>query len=452
MTTSPTPAADAGVLRLAAPLVISFWMRSLFSLVDTIYASTLGDAAVAAVGLAVPLEFLMIAFWVGVSTGLTSTLSRAMGAGENARIEQLLTAARRLVLGLVPVFALIGVVMPWIAPRLGLEPDVARLFGIYASVLVGGSSVSAFWSIIPDSIVKAHHDTRSTMWAGIWSNIINVVLNTVFTFVFHWGVFGIAFSTVLGRFGGLFYAQRCAAALEEARKGGAAESTEAVEPRPYRAILALALPSAATYGLMAMESSLVNALLAGMDRATEAIAAYSIYFRVLLVALMPIMATSVAMLPYIARRFGARDVAGIRRGLREATLAAIGYCLLLVTPAMGLAGSWIASGLAESAVTREFTTVALWSCPVACLASIPFFLVRPAFEGMQKGRPGLVMAVIRYVLLTAPLALAGAAAARYFGIRPFYGLLAGLIGATALASSALALWMRRELGRQAETA
>ncbi|HKY33999.1 MAG TPA: MATE family efflux transporter, partial [Candidatus Polarisedimenticolia bacterium] len=212
---------EKGILALAAPLVVSFWMRSLFSLVDTVYAATLGDAAVAAVGLSIPLEFLMIACWVGVSTGLTSNLSRAMGAGDAGRIEALLGAARRIVQALVGLFLAVGAAV-WLAgPRLGLEPDVGRLFAVYGSVLVAGSALSSFWSILPDSIVKAHHDTRSTMWAGILSNVLNVGLNTLFTFVFHWGVFGIAFSTVLGRFGGLAYALRRAAALERQRRAAA---------------------------------------------------------------------------------------------------------------------------------------------------------------------------------------------------------------------------------------
>src|SRR5213593_4710764 len=99
---------DRGILRMSAPLVISFWMRSLFTFVDTIYASTLGDASVAAIGLSIPFEFLMIAVWVGLSTGLTSNLARAMGAREGAKIEQYLGATWRLVIGIVPFFAALG--------------------------------------------------------------------------------------------------------------------------------------------------------------------------------------------------------------------------------------------------------------------------------------------------------------------------------------------------------
>jgi len=436
------------VLRLAAPLILSFWMRSLFALVDTVYAATLGDAAVAAVGLTVPLEFLMIACWVGVSNGLTSTLARAMGARDDLAIDRLLASSRRIVMALVPLFMLIGASVWFIAPRLDLDPEVARLFAIYGSVLVAGSAVSSFWSIIPDSIVKAHHDTRSTMWAGIWSNMINVTLNTIFVFVFHWGVLGIALSTVLGRFGGLVYALRRASALEGARRAGTAGATaalRAVTMRPYRAILALSVPAAATYGLMAMESSLVNSLLATLDHATEAIAAYSIYFRVMLLSVMPIIATSVAMLPFVARRFGENDLAGIRKGLRDSMLAAAAYCILIVAPALALSGRWIATALAESEVTSRFTSAALWACPVACLAATPFFLARPVFEGIQRARPGLIAAILRYVILTIPCAYGGASLAPLLGLSSFVGMLAGLIAASAIGSTFLLVWARAAL-------
>ena len=165
---------------MAAPLVVSFWMRAAVTLVDTVFASFLGDAAVAAIGLTIPLEFLMIAAWVGLSTGLTSVLSRAMGSREHATVEQHLRVGRRLVWMVSPLFTILGLAIWILAPRLGLEPDPARSFQIYGTVLIGGSAFTTFWSIIPDSLIKAHQDTRSTMWAGIWTNLINVSLNTLF--------------------------------------------------------------------------------------------------------------------------------------------------------------------------------------------------------------------------------------------------------------------------------
>jgi Na+-driven multidrug efflux pump len=438
---------------MAAPLVVSFWMRSLFTFVDTIYASTLGDASVAAIGLSLPFEFLMIAVWVGLSTGLTSRLSRAMGAHQDAMVDQYLRAAWRMVLAVVPPFALIGL---WCWPGAGWfsdDPVVARQFAIYGVVLIGGSAFSTFWSVIPDSVVKAHHDTRSTMWAGIWSNVINVVLNTIFTFVFHWGIFGIALSTVLGRFGGLAYALRKAAGHEAARKasarGAAPESpgvspASELDPHPYRSILFLSLPAALTYALMATELTIVNQLLKRLDHATESIAAYAIQYRVLQFVLMPAIATAVAMLPYAARRFGRGDISGIRRGLKEAHFAAAAY-LAIASPILLLGARPLAAMLSHSPVTADFAAFSLRLIPIACFAALPLFLCRPAFEALGRGAPGLTIALLRYVALTFPCAWIGVRIAERLGHPGFYGILAGVIGASAIASLVFLGWMARAL-------
>ena len=440
--------ASDSVLRMSAPLVVSFWMRAAVTMVDTVYASVIGDSAVAAIGLTIPLEFLMIAAWVGLSTGLTSGLSRAMGARADVQITQYLRIGWRLVATMTPLFIVAGVAIWFGAPRLGLEADAARSFQIYGTVLIGGSAFSTFWSIIPDSLIKAHQDTRSTMWAGIWTNVLNVALNTLFIFVFHWGIFGIALSTVLGRFGGLAYALARARRHESVRLAAAARRPGG-EPdaAPYRAVLRLALPASLTFGLMATESGLINALLATVSDATEALAAYSVYYRVILFALQPIIATSVAMLPYAARRHGAGDCAGIRRGLREAGVAAALYSLFVVGPVLLLAAPWLARLLSESPTTMRYATFALRTVPLACLASVPFLLSRPVFEAMQRDKPGLVMALLRYAVLTGPFAWLGLIGARHLGQPPIYGLIVGTLVAGTLSSALFQLWLRVALVR-----
>jgi Na+-driven multidrug efflux pump len=430
---------------MSAPLVVSFWMRALVTFVDTIYAALIGDSAVAAVGLTVPLEFLMIAVWVGLSTGLTSALSRAMGARAGRKIQQYLAISWRLVWWMAPVFCVVGIVLWWVAPRLGLDAAVGRSFQIYGTVLVAGSALSTFWSIPPDSLIKAHQDTRSTMWAGIWSNVINVGLNTLFLFGFHWGVFGIALSTVLGRFGGLAYALVQARRHEARRKAAGGEDTATEDPAPARTILALAIPSSLTFVLMALETALVNAILARTKDSTAAIAAYSIYYRIVLFALQPIIAMGVAMLPFAARRFGAQDVAGARNGLRQSTVAALVYSLGIVGPLMLWLGPWLSRQLAESEATMRYTTFALYTVPLSCASGALFLLCRPVFEAMNRGRPGLLMAVFRYAVLTGPMAWLGLEVAERAGFPAIYGLIIALLVVGLVSSVVFFWWVRAAL-------
>lgn len=429
---------------MTVPLVISFWMRSLFSFVDTYYASFLSDAAVAAIGLSFPFEFVMIAVWVGMSTGLTSNFARAMGAGEETKLQQYLKATWTLVLLCIPVFLLLAAACWVFADELAPDREVAREFAIFGSVLVGGSALTLFWSVLPDSIVKAHGDTKATMWAGIWSNVINVVLNTIFTFVFHWGIFGIALSTVLGRFGGLVYALRKAAGHEAARKAKGLPSVPGHDPRPYRALFVLAIPSALSYVLMASETGVVNWLLKGLENGREALAAYAIYYRVFQFVVMPAIAASVAMLPFAARRFGEKDVTGVRTGLKQAHLAGLAY-VAVAAPVLFLLAPPLAHHLSTSPVTIAYLIPALRLVPFAALLAIPFFLCRPVFEGMGRGRPGLTMSLLRYVVLAAPAALGGLWLAPRLQISQVLGLVGGLMAASAISSVVFLLWTRKAL-------
>jgi Na+-driven multidrug efflux pump len=432
---------------MATPLVISFWMRAAFAFVDTAYAATIGDAAVGAIGLTAPFEFLMIALWVGLSTGLTSNLSKAMGSREGEKTQQYLRTTWTLVLWASPALGLVGAGIWFYAPHMGLAADLTSSFQIYGTVLVAGSSITAFWSIIPDSVIKAHQDTRSTMWAGIWSNLINVSLNTLFLFVFHWGVFGIALSTVLSRFGGLIYALNKAASHEARRKAADQDHRPGRDPLPYRSILSLAVPSSLTFALMATETGVVNFLLSKLPAATEAIASYSIYYRVVLFALNPVIAAGVALLPYSALRFGRNDLDGVRKGLRQAGIASLVYSVVVVGPVMIPLAPVLAKWLAEAPLTAEYATFALRLVPLACLFGAPFLLCRPVFEGMHRGGPGLIMAAIRYLVLTVPMAWIGVRIAERMGYPGLYGLVLGLLAVGAIASAAFSIWLLAALGR-----
>jgi Na+-driven multidrug efflux pump len=320
------PRRPATLLRLAAPLMVSFTLRSLLTAVDLPYGALLGDAAVAAMGLAFPLEFVFLACWIGLSGAMTSHLSRAMGARREERMAAIVRATTRLVVTVSALFLALAAAVWAVTPHLGLDAEVAANFRIYAPILVAGAALAGFWSVIPDSIVKAHHDTRSTMIAGLISGGLNLVLNTVFLLL-GWGIFGLALATFLGRTGGLAYNLWRARTLEaERRRAWSAEpSTPDPEPlaRPYRALLALAVPTALAYVLMACEGVIGNAALAGYPSSKPSLAAFAIFHRTSSLLLMPVAGTAVAMLPFVARALGEGRGAEVRGAVQQALRVAV---------------------------------------------------------------------------------------------------------------------------------
>ena len=368
-----------------------------------------------------------------------------MGAGESEKIEQYQKATWKLIAGIAPLFLILGAVIWYTAEDWGLKPDVAQMFKVYGAVLIGGSAFSSFWSIIPDSMVKAHQDTKATMWAGICSNIINLVLNTVFLFAFDWGVFGIALSTVLGRFGGLAYALKRAKEHEDRRKAELTDVKSGADPSPMKSLLSLALPSSAAFILIASEAGFINYLVASYEHSKEALAAYSIYYRVQMFFLNPIIAIGIALLPYLASRYGSKDTAGFKVGIRDASLATLGYIILFVAPLLYFLAPWLSSAFAEEALTAEYSQFGIRLVPLSCLAGAGFLLCRAIFEGMQQGKPGLLAALFRYFVLTAPGLWLGIEIAQDQGQPELYGVLVGLIAISAVSSLVFVVWTLKKL-------
>lgn len=444
---------------LALPLVASFTLRFAFGMVDLVYASQLPEreAAVAAIAFYIPFQEIYIALWVGLSAGFTAALSAAFGRRDQPRIEQLQRTMRRVLGLLVPTLAALGALLWPLAPLFGLDEDLTQAFRIYGTTMLVGMPLTGFWSIYPDSVVKAHHDTRTTMMAGLSATLTNVSLNSLFVFVFGWGLFGIGLATVLSRLVALVWSARVARRLEASRQDSAAwQQPSAAAPgagpaatRPLHEILALGLPSTLTFVLTAVEGGLINRLLAAADNATVAIASWGVFYNLQRLALMPTVASAVAVLPFVARMVPEGHAAQVRTDLRLVALFAAGFALLFTLPTGLLfpaeVGGFFLGEASGDTLTDPLTLQLLHLLPIAALAMLPFLLLRSVFEALGRPRLAVRITLLRFALLSYPLLLAGWNAAGWLGVAPPVGMLGGFMLAGALTSLVTALTADRLL-------
>jgi Na+-driven multidrug efflux pump len=242
----------------------------------------------------------------------------------------------------------------------------------------------------------------------------------------------------------LIYALRRAAHHERRRLAESGASDSSAHPTPWRATLGLAVPGALAFGLMAFETALINWLLARRSGGPEAITAFAIYFRVYQFMAMPAVATAVAILPFVAKRAGAGDYDGVRRGLVVAHRAGLVY-VLLTAPLLWIGADPLAELLSDAPLARQLAREGLRAIPLLVLLSLPGILVRPAFEGLGLGRPGLILAALRHLLLLAPAVGAAIVLAERLSVSPLRGVLAGLATASALSAVIASAWIARTL-------
>ena len=73
---------------MALPLAISMLVQAFYNVVDSFYVSRISESAVTALGLAFPVQNLMIGCATGIGVGMNALLSKSLGEGNQKRANQ----------------------------------------------------------------------------------------------------------------------------------------------------------------------------------------------------------------------------------------------------------------------------------------------------------------------------------------------------------------------------
>ena len=170
------------ILILALPIIGGMVSQNVLNLVDMAMVGTLGDPALAAVGLGGFVTFTSQALILGISTGVQATTSRRKGEGKLDRMAVSLNAAIVLVLLVAPLLsALLFVAVPHFYPLLNDDPLVMKegipylQVRVLAIVFVGMNfSFRGYWNAV--DLSKLYMSTLLVMHSS------NILLNYALIF------------------------------------------------------------------------------------------------------------------------------------------------------------------------------------------------------------------------------------------------------------------------------
>ena len=187
--------------KFAIPGIISMVVNSLYNIVDQIFIGQgvgyLGNGATTVI---FPMITFAMAFSLLFGDGSATFLSLKLGEKKEDE------AARGTGAGIIG-FVGIGIIIT-ILYLIFLEP-LCILFGASEAILPYAKDYGRiityglpFCAVCAGgaSIIRADGNPKFNMIGLFAGTIINVVLDPIFIFVFHWGVKGAAFATILGQF------------------------------------------------------------------------------------------------------------------------------------------------------------------------------------------------------------------------------------------------------------
>ena len=198
------------ILYLAIPAVGEMTLYMMIWIFDTMMIGKYGgQLAVSSVGLSTEIiySFFNIIIAVGVSTALTSLVSRAIGSKDYKKAEIIANAGIKIAVVLALIFfSLLFFVPDKILNLAGATKEMLPLATRYAKI----SSFSFFLltlSSTTNGIFRGIKDTKTSLYVAGSINIVNLFLDYVLIFgnfgFPEWGITGAAVATVAGNFIGI---------------------------------------------------------------------------------------------------------------------------------------------------------------------------------------------------------------------------------------------------------
>jgi len=313
---------------MSLPMMLSMLVQALYNVVDSYFVAKISQDALNAVGMAFPIQNLMISVAVGTGVGVNALLSRSLGEKNFDEADK--SARNGIFLALMSclVFSTLG---PLIArPFFLAQTDISGIVdqGTTYLTICCGCSIGLFVGVTFDRLLQSTGKTSFTMATQGVGAVFNIVMDPVLIFGLgpfpQMGVAGAAAATVIGQIvGGMM-------SVIINLKFNNKDLTfrlHYIKPqsRVIRNIYSVGVPSI-------ILSSIGSVMVFGMNKilisfTDDATAVFSIYFKLQSFIFMPVFGLNNGMVPIIAYNYGARSRERILKTMKLSAMTAVGIML-----------------------------------------------------------------------------------------------------------------------------
>jgi putative MATE family efflux protein len=385
------------LILISLPVIASSLVETLYNLTDTIFVGRLGSDALAAMTFSWPFFFVLVALSLGINAGISSVVSRAIGAknkkqAENACIHGLILAFIAAIL-----IALIG--LPLLRPlfRLsGASGSVLQMATSYMAIILVGV-VFMFLSYTMTSIFASQGDTKTAMKIDVYSLVLNIILTPILIFGFHMGIRGAALGTTLSV---LFATVQGAYYLKKVSYLKLKRSSFRYSFPTIKEIIKIGFPASLMMLVISIYVIFLNRAMAHFS--VSHVAAFGVVSRLESVSILPIYGLSVGALTLAGMFYGAKKYELLKTISNYSILIS-----MVITTVIGLV-FFIFARLLIRVFTPDLSVIGL-GAPYMRLDVFTFptmaatMIVSRIMQAMGKGMPGLIINIIRVFVLAVPL-------------------------------------------------
>ena len=337
------------IIQFALPLFIGQLFQLFYSLADTrIVGEILGDSALAAVGATSTLSDLLMSILIGILNGFGIVIATYFGAKNQKNMKKAIAGTVLFGIGtaiLISIFSLCF--LSPILQFLNISDDLLYNSRSYISIILAGLVIAALYNICA-CILRAIGDSFTPLLFLVLSAVLNIFLDYAFILYLHMGVAGAAFATVLSQavsavlcfcymwrkypmlhlhkedFPLLFAKSSDAACQISNENSNDIFLDREICKKMITTGFSMAFMSAfVQFGTFALQTS-INTF------GTNIIVAHTAARKLTSLFMMPWSALGSTLATFCGQNLGAGHHSRIKTGLRDTTLLAWGWCLIVI--------------------------------------------------------------------------------------------------------------------------
>ena len=299
------------LITFALPMLLGNIFQQFYNMVDSfVVGRFLGTTALAAVGVSFPIIFFMLALIMGVAMGSSVLISQYFGAKDPESLRKVISTSYIFLFIAGTIMTVIGVLStPLILRLLAVPESIMPEASAYLRIIFAGMLATFGYNGVA-AMLRGLGDSKTPLYLLIVSTLINVVLDLVFVVVFHWGVAGAAWATIIAQ--GVSFIG--ALIVLDTRNpyvrldGRNLKWDKAI----FAQILRIGLPTGLQQTLVSMGMMVLTRIVNGFG--PIAMAAYTAAVRIDSIASMPAMNLSQAVTTFTGQNMGAGKTERVRRG------------------------------------------------------------------------------------------------------------------------------------------
>lgn len=371
------------ILAFMFPVLCGNLFQNFYNIVDSmIVGRFLGVDALAAVGSTTSLNFLVVGWITGMTSGFGILISQAYGAKDEKRLRHYVAMSTYLCV-ILAIIMTTGLLLAngWILTTMNTPEKIYADTWKYIAIIYAGLPATILYNMLA-AIARSLGDSKTPLVFLVLSSILNIGLDFLLVAIIPLGVSGAAYATVASQaVSGVLCLVYVWKKYEIVHFG---KEERAISLRSILKLLAMGVPMALQFSITAIGTMIVQSSLNLLG--SMYIASYSATSKIQNIVMQVYMALGAALATYAGQNYGAGKVDRIKKGLNVSIGVTAVYSIVIMVVAFFWLPSFVKIFVADPtgelrAIAEQMFHISLWFYfPLGLI-----FLYRNTLQGIGNG-------------------------------------------------------------------